>query len=155
AIRGLCGTLIVILGQVGLLVQAQPFNSGSTGAYGALNVTSNLTLDLPADGIFNCTTITINGGATLRFNGNPLTPPVYLLATGDVKITGAIDVSGTAATDHNPGAGGPGGFDGGYGGFGLGATSHGGDGQGPGAGKNQFVMQHAVFGATVNNNTNV
>jgi hypothetical protein len=38
---------------------AQPFNSGSDGSYGPLNVTSNTTLQLPPDGIFKCTTITV------------------------------------------------------------------------------------------------
>src|SRR5881396_1143744 len=117
--------------------QAQ-FSSGSTGADGALNVTSNTTLDLPPDGIFNFTTITVDSGATLRFNRNPLNTPVYLLAKGDVVIDGTIDVSGGNRSDYpaspsgaSPGMGGPGGFDGGF------AESQGiyaGDGQGPGGG---------------------
>jgi hypothetical protein len=154
-IRGLVCLLTLLLGHWAGTLQAQPFNSGSTGAYGALNVTNDLTLDMPPDGIFHCTTITVASAASLRFNRNPLNTPVYLLATGDINIAGFIDVSGANGSNHSPGAGGPGGFDGGYGGYGIGATSHGGDGQGPGAGKNQFVMQHAVFAAPVNNNSNV
>jgi len=29
---------------------AQSFDSGSTGAYGAMNITNNATLDMPSDG---------------------------------------------------------------------------------------------------------
>src|ERR1051325_5158788 len=69
---------------------AQPFDTGSTGADGALNVTSNTTLNLPANGIFNFTTINVAAGATLTFNRNPLNTPVHLLATSNVTINGTI-----------------------------------------------------------------
>jgi hypothetical protein len=130
------------------------FTSGSEGSYGPLNVTSNMTLELPADGVFHCTTITIAGGATLTFNPNLLNTPVYLLATGDVDISGSIDVSGMANSGGIPGKGGPGGFDGGFGAF-QGFT--GGDGQGPGGGRSQS----SAFGASFSSagagglNTNV
>jgi len=113
------------------------FNSGSDGSYGPLNITSDTNLALPANGIFNCTTITVANGATLRFNRNPLNTPVYLLATNDVTINGNIDVSGGGPNGRVPGAGGPGGFDGGWGGYGgtgFGGTGVGSDGQGPGGG---------------------
>jgi hypothetical protein len=111
---------------------AQPFQSGSNGSYGALNVTTDITLDVPVDGIFHCTTINIQTGRTLRFRRNALNTPVILLATGDVTIVGAIDVSGGRGSPSAPGLGGPGGFDGGApGSVGL----PGGDGQGPGGGK--------------------
>jgi hypothetical protein len=112
---------------------AQPFQSGSNGSYGAINVTTaDLTLDLPPDGIFHCTTINVQGGRWLRFRRNALNTPVVLLATGDVTIAGIIDVSGARGSASAPGLGGPGGFDGGApGSVGL----PGGDGQGPGGGK--------------------
>jgi hypothetical protein len=93
----------------------QAFSSGSDGSYGPLNITSNTTLNMPANGIFNCTIINIGSGFTLKFNRNPLNTPVYLLATGDVVITGTIDVSGKNGSASPPtgGDGGPGGFDGG------------------------------------------
>ena len=122
---GLC-----LIGPSAALAQ---FSSGSTGADGALNVTASTTLDLPANGIFNYTTITVPLGVTLSFNRNALNTPVYLLATGDVLISGIIDVS--AVNDANSpaaGRGGPGGFDGGFGAF-QGFPS--GDGQGPGGGR--------------------
>lgn len=119
-------------------LRAQTFNSGSDGSFGPMNITNNTTLDLPANGIFNCTTITIAGGATLSFNKNPLNTPVYLLATGDVTVNGAIAVNGTDYSGGSPGIGGPGGFDGGFGGFGVGANTRGGDGQGPGGGPSPY-----------------
>ncbi len=112
---------------------AQPFQSGSNGSYGAINTGGNtLTLDVPPDGIFHATTVTVSSGSRLLFKRNALNTPVYLLATGDVTIAGIIDVSGTRGTASAPGYGGPGGFDGGApGAVGL----PGGDGFGPGGGK--------------------
>ena len=113
--------------------QSSPiFRSGSDGSDGALDVTTDTTLQLPEDGIFNFTTINVANSATLTFGKNPANTPVYLLATGDVTIDGTISVDGTAATGAAPGAGGPGGFSGGHGnlpGIGPGA------GQGPGGGR--------------------
>ena len=109
------------------------FSSSSTGADGPLNVTTNTTIDLPTNGIFNFTTINVSTGATLRFNRNTANTPVYLLAAGNVNIAGTIDVSGESFPGGRVGGkGGPGGFDGGFPAFnGLGA----GDGYGPGGGK--------------------
>src|ERR1041385_564027 len=67
--------ILVLLSVVNVL--AAPFNSGSTGAYGPMNITSNTTLAMPADGIFHCTTIDITNGATLLFTKNALNTPVY------------------------------------------------------------------------------
>jgi hypothetical protein len=123
-----------------LLLHAQDFTSGSTGSYGAMNITATTTLPLPADGIFHCTTITVASGATLTFTRNALNTPVHLLATGDVLIDGTIDVSSGAPADGNGrlvgGTGGPGGFDGGATGFiSAGNTRQAGSGQGPGGGR--------------------
>lgn len=128
---------------------AQGFTSGSTGSDGPLNITTNTTLDLPANGIFNCTTINVSTGATLRFNRNALNTPVYLLATGDVVINGTVDVSGGASPGNFAGgASGPGGFDGGAGGFStVGQSSPGGAGQGPGGGKSGNANQGATSAA--------
>ena len=49
---------------------AQTFNSGSTGALGALTVAANTTLTTPTDGVFHYTTITVNSGLTLKFTRN-------------------------------------------------------------------------------------
>ena len=126
--------LATLLGVAG--ASAAPFLSGSTGAYGPINITSNTVLAMPADGVFHCTTINVGNGFTLRFTMNPLNTPVYLLASGAVTITGTIELSGSINVGGAPGVGGPGGFDGGYGGFGVAANTTGGDGQGPGGGRN-------------------
>jgi hypothetical protein len=125
-------------GLLGLTTLAAPFDCGSTGAYGPMNITNNTTLNLPPDGIFNCTTIIVAGGATLTFNRNALNTPVYLLATGDVTINGTIDVSASGRS------GGPGGFDGGMGGLVVVGYSAGGYGAGPGGGSTTL----AAFGDT-------
>lgn len=112
---------------------AQAFDAGSTGADGPLNVTTGtMTLNMPSNGVFNFTTITIASGATLKFNRNALNTPVYLLATSNVTINGTIDVSGGPGDGLAPGRGGPGGFDGGY--PGLDANTPPGAGVGPGGG---------------------
>jgi hypothetical protein len=129
----------------GLLMAAPAhaqFNSGSTGALGALNVTTNTTLTTPPDGVFHYTTITINAGVTLKFMRNAANTPITLLATGNVTINGIIDIAGTLAGGalngatalfSNGGIGGPGGFDGGGGATGIASTT-GGNGLGPGGG---------------------
>jgi hypothetical protein len=128
---------------------ADPFDCGSTGAGGALSITVNTTLNLPPDGILNYTTITVAQGVTLSFNRNALNTPVYLLASGDVLINGTVDVS-AAITDcsPNPGKGGPGGFDGGSGGSVMAGQSKGGDGLGPGGGKNRINWGSAAYGSS-------
>lgn len=108
---------------------AQAFDSGSSGVDGALNPTSNVTIQLPESGVLNYTNINIPAGVTVKFKRNSLNTPVQILAAGDVTIDGVIDVSGDKAykvgadtpypdftTDGLPGLGGPGGFDGGRGG---------------------------------------
>ncbi|HSF14477.1 MAG TPA: hypothetical protein VLK65_02865 [Vicinamibacteria bacterium] len=122
-----------VLLAMSLPVRAQ-FDSGSDGSDGVLTVASGqtVTLDIPDDGVFNFTTVTIDG--TLQFNRNPRTnaPPI-LLAQGDIiiNINGAVHVNGFDATAFLSGAGGPGGFDGGQPGI---AGGDPGAGHGPGAG---------------------
>ena len=124
--------VVVLVGFPGV-TSAQTFDSGSNGTLDALNVTSNTTLELPPDGIFNYTTIHVESNATLTFERNELNTPVYLLATGDVVIDGTIDVSGQAPIGNVAGGlGGPGGFDGGAAGS---VDTDGGAGQGPGGGR--------------------
>jgi hypothetical protein len=127
----------------------QAFNSGSNGSYGPLNVTTDTVLDMPADGIFNCTSITVNSQVTLTFKKNPLNTPVYLLATGDVSIYGTIDVSGAGTSGAGGGKGGPGGFDGGYSAV---APLAAGEGHGPGGGK---ANEYGVFAVSSGSNTNI
>ena len=133
------------------LAHGASFQSGSDGTYGPMTIAANTTLDLPIDGVFHCTTITVAQGATLSFRRNPLNTPVYLLATGDVAINGVVEVNGKPTPGSFAGGlGGPGGFDGGGGGFStVGQTLPGGAGLGPGAGKsgNIFGGNPAAAGA--------
>ena len=120
------------------------FDSGSTGADGALNPATDTVVVLPPDGVLNYTTVNIPSGVTVTFQRNVINTPVVMLATGDVTIDGTLSVDGQAspgvgsagdgnpADDGDPGLGGPGGFAGGQGGT-L-ANPMGGDGLGPGAG---------------------
>lgn len=128
----------------------QAFDSGSTGADGALNPTVNTEIQLPPSGVLNYTTVNIPSGVTVRFKRNVLNTPVFLLASGNVTIAGVIDISGKTAAatgtagdgvgadDGMPGQGGPGGYDGGRGGRDdlamTPAVIRGGGGLGPGGG---------------------
>jgi hypothetical protein len=121
---------------------AQTFDSGSTGADGALAPASGtVTLPLPPSGVFNFTTISIPAGVTLRFTRNAANTPVTLLASGAVTIAGTIDIRGAGGGGggggtplaSNGGVGGPGGFDGGAGANGI-ASTVGASGLGPGGG---------------------
>jgi hypothetical protein len=143
--------LLLALGAALVAPGAFAFDSGSTGADGALAPTVNTTIALPPSGILNYTTINIPTGVTVRFTKNALNTPVYLLASGNVTIAGSIDINGTSgansgtsgdglqADDGLPGVGGPGGFDGGRGGRDdLAQTPsiiRGGAGLGPGGGR--------------------
>jgi hypothetical protein len=130
----------VILG-LGLSdARGQTFNSGSTGADGALNVTGTTTLTLPANGVFNFTTVSVPSGTTLKFTRNAANTPVTILASGSVTIAGTIDLKGTTGVyvpgtgvGLTGGTGGSGGFDGGNGANGTVSTA-GGSGRGPGGG---------------------
>src|SRR3989442_11149348 len=121
---------------------AQTFSSGSTGADGAFNpactppaTSCTVTVNLPASGIFNYTTVDIPFGVTVKYTGNAANTPVTILATGDVTISGRIFVNGEVPGPSNsPGRGGPGGFDGGMGGS-PGLTLNGTPGLGPGGGQ--------------------
>ena len=76
-------------------------------------------------GIFNFTTINVAAGSTLKFTENKYHGAVYFLASGDVTISGALDLTGdssygpiTFSSQRIPNAAGSGGFSGGIGGFG-------------------------------------
>lgn len=122
---------------------AQTFNSGSTGADGAFAPTASVRLTIPPDGVFNFTTINIPAGVTVSFaaQAGVRQPPISLLATGNVVVSGWIDVSGGnggaggngTQLFSNAGLAGPGGYDGGTGSNGL-QSSSGAAGLGPGGG---------------------
>src|ERR1044072_9416201 len=64
------------------------FSSGSTGADGAFNPVTSNTLQIPASGVFNFTTVNIPQGVEIRFTKNAKNTPVTILATGNVVIGG-------------------------------------------------------------------
>ena len=124
--------LVVVSISFFLSIRILAFESGSDGSFGAINVTEDATIALPSDGLIHATTINVVEGATLTFERNVFNTPVYLLATGDVTVSGTIDVSGKTGTALLAGESGPGGFDGGRPGAVDVPAS---DGQGPGGGK--------------------
>jgi hypothetical protein len=129
-------------------LHAQGFNSGSDGSDGAFTMNSDTTLDVPSDGIFNFTTVTITAGS-LRFRRNALNTPVFILATGDIQISNANTfVEGSAGSSNPPagGSGGPGGFDGGDPGF-QDIAPGAGHGPGGGAGGNATAAPTAAESA--------
>ncbi len=139
--RKLANLLALLLLPVGHVFA---YDSGSTGTDGVFNPLVDTELVLPADGIFNYTTVSIPAGVTVTFRRNQMNTPVTWLATGDVTIDGKVILSGTSSADIGaagdgavgddglPGLAGPGGFDGGVGG---GANSQlGSAGYGPGRG---------------------
>src|SRR5438309_2128046 len=89
-------------------------------------------------GIFNFTTINVASGGTLKFTENKYHGPVCFLASGDVTISGTLDLSGDTTygainfgSQRVPNAAGSGGFSGGIGGFGSNTAL---PGNGPGGG---------------------
>jgi hypothetical protein len=90
--------------------QAVQLDMGATGTYGPINITADTTLTMPADGVFQVSTLTVAAGATLRFVPNLHNTPVVIVATGDVLINGTIDVSGAPGVLGSGGAAGPGGW---------------------------------------------
>lgn len=131
--------LTLLLLGVGLPVQAQTFNSGSTGADGAFAPTASQSVQVPNSGVFNYTTVTIPANVTITYIKNARNTPVTLLASGNATIAGVINVSGGngSTAPNGAGIGGAGGFNGGGGGgvnaFGS-VTYYGLPGDGPGGG---------------------
>ncbi|HUB78870.1 MAG TPA: hypothetical protein VMB03_08750 [Bryobacteraceae bacterium] len=81
------------------------FSSTSTGADGALNLTTpgtvvfnpasfNPPLNPSGNNIFNFTTINIAAGVTVVLSGQNLTGPMYWLAQGAVTIAGTLNLNG-------------------------------------------------------------
>lgn len=91
----------------GSVLKAQTFSSGSNGSDGALDLTNrqgtlvfdpstfNPPLDQDHDNVYHFTTIKIPSGLTVRLSAEVLgAKPVVWLASGDVTIDGALDLSG-------------------------------------------------------------
>ncbi len=112
--------VIALLFALPFVASAQ-FNSGSTGADGALDLATmscpgNICrIQLPESGILNYTTVNVPSGKTLRFITNSRNTPVYMLAQGNVQINGLVNVSsiGSFCGSGFPPEMAPGGFRGG------------------------------------------
>ncbi len=95
-------------------VWASLVSDGSDGPFspGPGTVVIDLTLPGREDGVLNFTTINIPSTTTVTFKRNAQNTPVFMAAQGDVTILGAINISSSG------GRAGPGGGEGGIGGFG-------------------------------------
>ena len=147
---GYFGKLSVLVSALFLSTATFAFDSGSSGADGALNPTVDTEIPLPPSGVLNYTTVNIPPGVTVTFRKNAANTPVYILASGDITVAGTLSVKGEDGRDVGaygdgligddglPGKGGPGGFDGGRGGRKDAALKpeiiRGGAGLGPGGG---------------------
>ncbi len=122
--------LMSTLSGLGWNFPAMAFDSGSTGADGDFAPTTDVTLGLPENGIFNFTTVNIPTGVTVRFGQNSRNTPAILLVQGDMVVDGTIDISGVdgGAFGFVP----PGGY---RGGFSASAGKDGINGLGPGGGR--------------------
>ncbi|MCB9677922.1 MAG: hypothetical protein H6737_22680 [Alphaproteobacteria bacterium] len=109
--------MILMLSSLSAALAAPDFDAGSDGSYGPLLVTAGNTLQvtLPPDGVIRATDITVETGGVLRFQTNTNNTPVYLLAQGDIRIDGTLDIAGRPATADVGGFAGPGGWSGGAG----------------------------------------
>ncbi|MES9905409.1 MAG: hypothetical protein ABW168_22375 [Sedimenticola sp.] len=152
-IRAICLTAGLCL----VSTAATAFDSGSTGVDGAFSPTVNTTLQVPPDGIFNFTEVSIPSGVTVGFNPNTSNTPVTILASGNVSVAGTLHVNGHWATnvgasgdgnvgdDGIPGKAVPGGYAGGRGGVPGGGNGQHGLGPGGGTG-GYFVYSNWVAG---------
>lgn len=139
--------LPVLLG-IGLAsIRAQdltPFVSGSTGVLGDVEILADTTIPLPPDGVLHYRKLTIGTNITVRFLPNAANTPVYLLATGAVRIDGILLLNGEPGQPNGlGGVAGPGGYEGGN------TTPNLQSGRGPGAPKAgvRGVASHATAGA--------
>lgn len=128
--------LILLLASADMPASAQGgFNSGSTGADGAFNPATTQSVQMPASGVFNYTTVNIPNGVTITFIPNANNTPLVILTQGDLTIGGSINMSGAnGANLVAGGVGGPGGGRGGNGGLTLAGSTDGQPGDGPGGG---------------------
>jgi len=117
------------------------FDSGSSGADGALSPTSDTAIVLPPNGILNYTTLNIPADVTVRLRSNAANTPAFILVQGDAVIDGVIDIRGVDGTviDLNP----AGGFAGG-----LPQAGSGGNGLGPGSGRGAVTTGDGGNGAS-------
>jgi hypothetical protein len=87
-----------------LAMFGQPFDSGSTGTDGPLDLSSgDRVVELTPSGVLNYTKVNIPAGRKLTFAWNFRNTPVIMLAKGDVTVDGTIDVSSPDSKTPGPG----------------------------------------------------
>ncbi|MFT7583378.1 MAG: hypothetical protein ACI9MR_005065 [Myxococcota bacterium] len=111
---------------------AGTFATGSTGADGVLDVTDDMEVTLPADGILNYASVTVRAGKVLTFTRNARNTPVFLLSQGDIVLEASARVSVDGEDGRINGLGGRGGNGGFGGGSQIDTAQLPGAGQGPG-----------------------
>lgn len=120
------------------------FDSGSTGADGALTVADSTTfvlnMDAHADGVFNYTSVSIGVNATLQLEANARNTPLVILVQNNFTMSGGARIllngsDGTIAGGAMAGQGGVGGFPGGLPGEVSPVPKAPGPGLGPGGGE--------------------
>jgi len=142
----LAGLFVSLLLAVVSVSAQNSFNSGSTGADGAFAPATTQSIAVPDSGVFNFTTVNIPANVTITFTRNATNKPLTIRASGDVVITGTINIDGKPGNSNgNGGLGGPGGFNGGATGYGFDQSFSGTAGDGPGGGG-------GGTGSTTNNN---
>jgi hypothetical protein len=115
--------LILIFFAIAATAHAQSFNSGSTGADGALVLTSpgtilfeprsfNPPLNPSGDNMYHFTFVYIGKDVTVKLSAKVLNGPLFWLAQGPVQIDGTIDLEG-ADGGRTPSVAGAGGYAGG------------------------------------------
>ena len=128
---------------VSVLGQDFEFDTGSNESDGDIVINENTVLSLPPDGIFHTKRFEVGTGVTLSFEPNALNTPVVILASGQVLITGNINITGSPGNNTVGGLGGPGGGRGGYPGA---ENQPPGDGHGIGGGIAGEGGRHAAIG---------
>jgi hypothetical protein len=136
---------------------SQTFSSGSTEADGDFTAQAGTNpVTVRAGGVYHYKSFTVPAGATVEYVRGPDNAPVVILVSGAVTIAGVVTLPGgngiIAGSGDNPlpgGRGGPGGYNGGVGGFvgnlppvSIASTA----GQGPGGGAVGTNVQFAQSG---------
>jgi len=122
----------------GLAITRILFNVGVPGGTALIPASLPVVVDMSgrANGLWNYTGIVIPANASITFVPNAANTPVYWLAQDEVLLAGTISVAGKGGSGRTPGKGGPGGYEGGFGGraFNVSGSYRGFAGAGPGGG---------------------
>jgi adhesin HecA-like repeat protein len=85
---------------VSLVLPAHAYAALSSGAYGFFNPAADITLDVPANGVFEFTDVNIGSGITVTFRGVPSS--ISWLAQNDINIGGTLYAPGWSLALDTP-----------------------------------------------------